>query len=65
MEERITELELRYTEQQAALQALSDVVYAQGKTLDALRIELDQLRRRMEAEPGLVDARGDERPPHY
>jgi SlyX protein len=65
MEERVKELELRYTEQQAALQELSDVVYAQGKTLELVQAELVQLRKRMEAEPGLVDARADERPPHY
>jgi SlyX protein len=65
MEERITELELRYTEQQAALQALSDVVYGQQKSIDLLEAQLAVLRKRVEAEPGLVDAKADERPPHY
>lgn len=65
MEQRLVELELRYTEQQAMLQSLSDVVYAQQKALDRLEAEMDFLRKRFDAEPGLVDARADERPPHY
>ena len=65
MEDRIIELELRYTEQQAMLQTLSDTVYAQQKALDLVRAEVLQLRKRLEAEPGMVESRGDEVPPHY
>ncbi len=64
-EARLTELEIRFTQQQDTLQALSDVVYAQARDLDALRAEVAALRKRLEAEPGLVDARATERPPHY
>jgi SlyX protein len=65
MEDRVSELELKYMEQQAALQALSDVIYAQGRSLERLEAELSLLRKRLEAEPGIVDARADEKPPHY
>ena len=65
MDDRLTELELRYTELQALVQELSDVVYAQQKELDLLRSEIVLLKRRVEAEPGLVDAKADEKPPHY
>lgn len=64
MEERIIELELRFTEQQAALQDLSDVVFSQSKVIDQLKAELEQLRGKI-SEPGLVDAAQNERPPHY
>ena len=64
-EKRIVELEIRYTQQQELLQELSDVLYAQQRLIDALRAEVDVLKRKMEAEPGLVDARVQERPPHY
>lgn len=65
MESRLDELELRYTEQQAMLQDLSEMVYAQQKALDALRAEVSFLRKRLAEEPGMVDAVADERPPHY
>ena len=60
-DERLIELELRYTEQQALLQELSDVVYRQQRELDALRAELLSLRASQPTEePGPV-----EKPPHY
>jgi SlyX protein len=65
MEERIAELELRYTEQQRMLQELSDVVYAQTRVVERLELEVAALREKVVAEPGLVDSTVDELPPHY
>jgi SlyX protein len=66
MEERIVELELRFTEQQRLLQELSDVVYAQSQSLDRLEHELAAMGQKLAAmEPGLVDANAVERPPHF
>jgi len=65
MEERIIELELRFTEQQALLGELSDVLYAQGKALERLQAEVAVLREKLAEEPGMVDATVVERPPHY
>lgn len=59
------ELELRYMQQQELLQQLSDVLYAQQRALDVLTAEVEQLKRKLEGDPGLVDARQQERPPHY
>ncbi len=64
-EARIVELEIRYTQQQELLQELNEVVYAQQRMLDTLRAEVDWLRKKLESEPGLVDAKQHERPPHY
>jgi SlyX protein len=64
-ESRIVELELRYMQQQELLQELSEVLYAQRRELDALRAEVDLLKKKLEGEPGLVDARQQEKPPHY
>lgn len=64
-ESRIAELEIRYMQQQETLQELSDVLYEQQRVIEALRVELDLLKKKLEAEPGLVDARQHERPPHY
>ena len=66
MEERIVELELRFTEQQRLLQELSDVVYAQGQSLERLEHDLAVMGQKVAAmEPGLVDANLVERPPHF
>jgi SlyX protein len=65
MEERIAELELRYTEQQQLLQELSDVMYAQARAIERLELEVAALREKLAVEPGLVDSTVDELPPHY
>lgn len=65
LDARLMELEIRYTEQQQLVQDLSDVVYAQQKTIDLLLAELGLLKKKLEGEPGLVDAQAQEKPPHY
>jgi SlyX protein len=66
MEARITELELRFTEQEHLLQELSNVLFAQQQELDALRARVAQLEKKLQAEPGLVDPAADkDPPPHY
>jgi len=64
-ESRLMELELRYMQQAELLQQLSDVLYTQQKSLDALKAEVEQLKSKLAGDPGLVDARQQERPPHY
>jgi SlyX protein len=64
-EKRLAELEIRYMQQQELLQELSDVLYQQQKLIDGLRLEVEHLKQKLEAEPGLVDAQRQERPPHY
>jgi uncharacterized coiled-coil protein SlyX len=62
-EERLIELEMRYTLQQELLRQLSDVLLDQGRQLDRLRRELELLRSRQHEAPSPLAA--DERPPHY
>lgn len=64
-ETRLMELELRYMQQAELLQQLSDVLYTQQKALDTLKAEVEQLKSKLAGDPGLVDARQHERPPHY
>lgn len=64
-DERIIELEIRFMQQQELLQELSDVLYGQQRLIDALRAEVEQLKKKLEGDPGLVDAKQHERPPHY
>jgi SlyX protein len=67
MEERITELELRFMQQEHTLQELSDTVYRQEQTIVRLERELtvltQQMRTVVSSNAGEADA--DERPPHY
>lgn len=62
---RLAELELKFTEQAHLLEELSQVVYRQQRQLDALAAQVARLDKRVEAEPGLVDASRDDKPPHY
>ena len=61
----MVELELRYMQQQELLQELSEVLYAHLRELDSLKVELQFVKKKLEADPGLVDARQQEKPPHY
>lgn len=65
MEQRLAELELKYLEQQELLQQLSNVIYEQQQQLGTLETELRLLARKLEGEPGMVDAARNEPPPHY
>jgi SlyX protein len=65
MESRITELETRFTHQERQLTELSEVVWAQQKELDRLTRLVLELQQKLAADPGLVDAHQDEKPPHY
>jgi SlyX protein len=63
MEQRLIELEIRYTHQERMLEELSEVLVAQGREIDRLREELRVLRSRVDAGP---DEPGEEGPPpHY
>ena len=63
MEDRLNELEVRYTLQQDLLQQLSDVVARLDRDLARVRTELDELRSRRTSDPLPFDP--DEKPPHY
>ncbi len=65
VEERVIELEIRTAHFEKLASELSDVIYQQQKAIDLLRVNLEQLRDKMGADPGLVDASRDDKPPHY
>lgn len=63
---RLTELEIRFSEQQQVIEDLSEMVIAQGKRIETLEKHLKLMKDKLDAvEPGLVDARANEKPPHY
>ncbi|MBX7098183.1 MAG: SlyX family protein [Myxococcaceae bacterium] len=65
-DERVTELELKFTVQEHQLQELSEVLWKQQREIDALQTRLALLAKKLEGEGGgLVDPQQQERPPHY
>ena len=62
---RLDELEARYTHLQDEVDQLSQVLFQQQRTLDLLTQVLERLRDKVAADPGLVDAAANEKPPHY
>lgn len=62
METRFTELEIRYSHLERQVADLSDVVFAQQKTIESLERELANIRVRLRE---LGDPVVDEKPPHY
>jgi SlyX protein len=65
MDDRVAELELKFMQQEQLLEELSAVLYRQQRELDQLNQTVAGLQEKLRAEPGLVDAKGDEPPPHY
>lgn len=62
MDERLTDLEIRYTHQSRLVDDLSRVVHEQRGLIDRLEARVKDLERRLFA---LEDPTPDEVPPHY
>jgi uncharacterized coiled-coil protein SlyX len=66
MTDRSTEIEIKLAHLEQALNEMSDVVYAQQASIDALELKCEALRQRaMTAESAGDTDRGEEKPPHY
>ncbi|MEO6954963.1 MAG: SlyX family protein [Polyangia bacterium] len=63
IDDRLDELEIRYTLQQDLLTQLSEVVARQGKELERLRAFVDEIRSPRDA--GQLPFDPNEAPPHY
>ena len=66
LEQRITDLEARLAFQDDTIQTLSDVLFAQQRTVDLLQAQLGVLARRQEDMQSRMGGEEDEAPPpHY
>jgi len=66
LEQRITDLEARLAFQDDAIQTLSDVLFAQQRTVERLQAQLGVLARRQEDMQSRMGGEEDEAPPpHY
>lgn len=63
MEDRIQELEIRYSLQQDTLLQLSDVIASHEKEIVKLRAQVEELRQTRGSAP--LPFVNDETPPHY
>ena len=64
-EERLAELEVKCAYLEKTVSELSDVLWQQQRALDALQDQYRTLKDKVGADPGLVDASRNDRPPHY
>jgi len=66
-EERLTDLEIRYTEQEDTIQKLDEVVRLQQEELETLGTALRHCTDRLQALGGADPERSleDDKPPHY
>lgn len=62
---RLDELEARYAHLEHTVSELSEVIWRQQRELDALKEHFSSLQDRLAADPGLVDATRQDKPPHY
>lgn len=60
MEQRLVDLEVRYTHLERLVEELNQVVFAQQQTIDRLVRQLTELGERVE-----VASPAAEKPPHY
>ena len=67
MENRITDLEIRITHQEAAMEEMNEVLLQQHKLIQNLRDQLDHQQRLLRDmnSSNIADAADETPPPHY
>lgn len=64
-DQRLADLEIKCAYLEKTVAELSDVLWKQQQQLDGLVESHKNLKERVAADPGLVDASRHDRPPHY
>jgi SlyX protein len=66
-EQRITELEIRLTHQEDVIDTLSATLISQHEEIEALRLKLELLEKRIKTgmESQVADQKDETPPPHY
>lgn len=67
MESRLTDLEIRLTHQEAALEEMGGALLRQYRTINELRETVDRLQRQLRdmSESNVASAAEETPPPHY
>lgn len=63
MEDRLTKLEMLYSEQNQILDEMSAEMFQQQKEISALKQQVEELKEHLDSLSGEIG--GQERPPHY
>jgi len=63
MEDRLTKLEMLYSEQSQIIDEMSTEMFQQQKEIAQLKRNFEELKERMDSSSGEIG--GHERPPHY
>lgn len=64
-DDRVTDLELRYTHQQDALDELNTVLLEANRTIDVLQKRVERLEQALEQVLSTMETPANEKPPHY
>lgn len=65
MEDRVTDLELRYTHQQDLIEKLDAELLSANRTIEVLEKRVQRLEQTLESVLAVVDMPANEKPPHY
>jgi len=66
LEQRLADLESRLAHHERMAEEMSEVIFAQGQTIDRLTAQLKRMRDRVEAaEYAIASPQDDRPPPHY
>jgi len=67
MTDRLTELEIRYTDMEMTVESLHDTILQQQQTIDALSLKLEELESRLKSAsvPDILPPGEEPPPPHY
>jgi len=63
MEDRLTKLEMLFSEQSQTIEEMSGEMFQQQKGITQLKLQIEELKEQMEASANEIG--GNERPPHY
>ncbi|MBC8206684.1 MAG: SlyX family protein [Kiritimatiellales bacterium] len=63
MEDRLTKLEMLYSDQSKTIEEMSGEMFQQQREITSLKQQIEELKEQMEASSNEIG--GHERPPHY
>ena len=65
MDDRLTQLEILYSNQSLTIEQISSEIFQQQQELTALKLQIKHLEDKIESMEDAGEIGGQERPPHY
>ena len=63
MDDRLTKLEMLYSDQGKTIEEMSGEMFQQQKEIAGLKLQIEELKEQLDASSNEIG--GNERPPHY